>query len=52
MCIVFMSISDNPKQDGYKVIIAVNRDELYCRPTKDLNWWDNQPDIISGEENN
>ena len=48
MCIVFMSISDNPTQDGYKVIIAVNRDEFYNRPTKDLHWWDNEPDIISG----
>jgi len=43
-----MSISDNPKQDGYKVVIAVNRDEFYDRPTKELGWWDNNPNIISG----
>ena len=52
MCIVFMCISDNPKLDGYKVIIAVNRDEFYNRPTKELDWWDDDPNIISGAAKN
>ena len=51
MCIAFMSISENPEQDGYKVIIAVNRDEFYNRPTKELDWWDDNPDVISGARN-
>ena len=48
MCIAFMSISDDPRKDGYKVIIAANRDEFYNRPTKELDWWDDSPDVISG----
>lgn len=48
MCIVFLSLSDNPQRDKYKVIVAANRDEMFSRPTKELNWWDDDPDIISG----
>ncbi|XP_028396387.1 transport and Golgi organization 2 homolog [Dendronephthya gigantea] len=48
MCIVFLSISDNPIQDGYKLIVGVNRDEYINRPTKELHWWKDRPDIISG----
>ena len=50
MCIVFMYISDNPTKDGYKLIIASNREEFYDRPTMELHWWEDRPDIISGEK--
>ena len=51
MCIVFFSISDNPLQDGYKLIVGVNRDEYINRPTKELHWWKDRPDILSGSKN-
>ena len=48
MCIVFLAISSEPKQDGYKVIIASNRDEYFNRPTQEAHFWKGNPDIISG----
>ena len=49
MCIVFLSLSSDPKVDGYKVIIAFNRDEYFSRPTQEAHFWKENPDIISGK---
>ena len=49
MCIAFLSLSSDPKEDGYKVIIAFNRDEYFDRPTQEAHFWKENPDIISGE---
>ncbi|CAH1800872.1 unnamed protein product [Owenia fusiformis] len=48
MCILFVAISDNPKDDGYQVIIANNRDEYFERPTKPAGFWNDDPHCISG----
>ena len=50
MCIAFLAISENPQEDGYKVIIAMNRDEYFDRPTKEAQFYEGDPDIIAGEK--
>jgi uncharacterized protein with NRDE domain len=50
MCIAFLAISENPQEDGYKVIIAMNRDEYFDRPTKEVQFYKGDPDIIAGEK--
>jgi uncharacterized protein with NRDE domain len=50
MCIAFLAISENPEDDGYKVIIAMNRDEYFDRPTKEAQFYKGNPDIIAGEK--
>lgn len=49
MCIVFLSISNNPQREKYKLILAMNRDEGFDRPTKELSWWAQSTNIISGK---
>jgi uncharacterized protein with NRDE domain len=50
MCIAFLAISENPEDDGYKVIIAMNRDEYFDRPTKEAQFYEGNPVIIAGEK--
>ena len=49
MCILFLNFNDNPGADGYKLIIASNRDEYYVRQTAPANFWETNPDVIGGE---
>uniref|UniRef100_T1J2R1 Transport and Golgi organization protein 2 n=1 Tax=Strigamia maritima TaxID=126957 RepID=T1J2R1_STRMM len=48
MCVLFFLLNPNPSENGYKLILANNRDEYYTRPTKIADFWDNEPNIISG----
>lgn len=48
MCIVFMYFCDDPSPDGYRLIVASNRDEVYSRPTAQAKFWEEYPDIIAG----
>lgn len=48
MCILFLYYCDNPSPDGYRLIIASNRDEFYFRPTASAKFWDKNPNIIAG----
>lgn len=48
MCILFAYVDDKPTQNSYKVILAVNRDEIYTRPTKMADFWGTNPDILGG----
>ncbi|KAL5016960.1 hypothetical protein ScPMuIL_006549 [Solemya velum] len=47
MCILFLHLDDSPPPDGYKLILANNRDEGWDRPTKPMAFWDSKPDCIS-----
>ena len=49
MCILFLYFCDNPSPDGYRLIIASNRDEYYFRPTASATFWDSNPNIIAGK---
>uniref|UniRef100_A0A8D8PUX8 Transport and Golgi organization protein 2 n=1 Tax=Cacopsylla melanoneura TaxID=428564 RepID=A0A8D8PUX8_9HEMI len=49
MCITFIYCNDNPPDNGYKLVIASNRDEEYRRETKHLHHWPNR-NIIGGQD--
>ena len=49
MCILFLYFCDNPDPDGYRLIIASNRDEFYSRPTDDAKFWESNPNVIAGK---
>jgi len=48
MCIVFLYFDDDPGGDGYKLIIAANRDEYYKRPSKPAEFWEDNPNVLGG----
>ncbi|XP_006821090.1 transport and Golgi organization protein 2 homolog [Saccoglossus kowalevskii] len=48
MCILFFKLDVNPPTDGYKLILASNRDEYLDKPTKPASWWQDHPHILSG----
>ncbi|XP_068693576.1 transport and Golgi organization protein 2 homolog [Montipora foliosa] len=48
MCIVFLYFCDEPDPNGYRLVIASNRDEVYCRPAAGAKFWDTNPNIIAG----
>lgn len=48
MCIIFLSYNDNPSPDGYKLIIASNRDEFYERPTQVAKFWEKNSNVVAG----
>ena len=51
MCILFLYYCDKPSADGYRLIVASNRDEYYDRPTARATFWEKNPKIIAGKIN-
>ena len=47
MCLIVLSLGQHP---DYPLIVAAKRDEFYARPTRDANWWPDNPDIIGGRD--
>ena len=47
MCITFLYISQDSFKDKYKVILAMNRDEFFKRPTSKSDWTD---DVLAGRD--
>lgn len=62
MCILLLhyhpssSLSDSSSTETtrctcpYVLVVAVNRDEFYDRPTQPLHFWQDQPDIVAGRD--
>ncbi|ODM95733.1 Transport and Golgi organization protein 2 [Orchesella cincta] len=50
MCILFLYVANNPSPDSYKVVLAVNRDEVYKRPTQVASFWGTSPDVLGGRD--
>lgn len=48
MCILFFHIDADPGSNGYKLILASNRDEYYARPTAKAHAWEDTPWIFGG----
>lgn len=47
MCLLVLAF----KQDAEFPLIALgNRDEFHARPTRDAQWWADQPDILGGRD--
>lgn len=48
MCVIFFYVNSNPNKDGYKLILASNRDEFYVRDTKQAGKWLNAEHVYGG----
>lgn len=45
MCLIVFAYQQHPE---YPLIIVANRDEFYNRPTRNMNYWKDRPDILAG----
>lgn len=50
MCILFFITHANPSNDGYKLILAANRDEYYARPALSAAAWLENAFIFGGRD--
>ncbi|XP_033627311.1 transport and Golgi organization protein 2 homolog [Asterias rubens] len=50
MCLTALFINPHPVSGEYKLILVFNRDEFYARPTKEAEFWQRNPNIISGQD--
>ncbi len=47
MCLVVVAWQQS---SDYPLIVAGNRDEFHARPTQDMHWWADEPDILGGRD--
>ena len=47
MCLIVLAHRVHP---SYPVVLAANRDEFYARPTRPLDIWEDDPDILAGRD--
>ncbi len=47
MCLILFSYQNHP---NFPLILLTNRDEMYSRPTQALHWWDKEPSILAGKD--
>ena len=49
MCVTFFYQNEECDPNGYRLVLANNRDERWSRPTKLAQFWGSRQDCISGE---
>lgn len=47
MCLIVFAWKAHPR---YRLILAANRDEFHSRPTREMRWWPDQPDMLAGRD--
>jgi uncharacterized protein with NRDE domain len=47
MCLILFAWNSHP---NYSLVVAANRDEFYARPTKPLNWWEEDGSILGARD--
>ncbi|RTE64990.1 NRDE family protein [Amphritea opalescens] len=47
MCLILFAYNHHP---DYKLILTANRDEFYNRPTRAMQYWPDQPDLLAGKD--
>lgn len=47
MCLILIAINFSK---NYKLVVAANRDEFYDRPTAQLNFWFDEPNLLAGKD--
>ena len=47
MCVIAISFQQHPK---FPLVIAANRDEFFKRPTRSINWWSEDPNLLAGKD--
>lgn len=50
MCILFFTTNAQPLIDGYKLILAANRDEFYARPALAAAPWNECAHVLGGRD--
>ncbi|GFS27974.1 transport and Golgi organization protein 2 [Elysia marginata] len=48
MCVVYFYQNENFESSGYRLVLAMNRDESWRRPTQTVQFWGTRMDCISG----
>jgi uncharacterized protein with NRDE domain len=47
MCLIIFGLNIHPR---YRLILAANRDEFYARPTKTAQFWEENPQVLAGQD--
>lgn len=47
MCLVVLGWQQHP---DFPLIVAGNRDEFHSRPTREIHWWPDKPNIVGGRD--
>jgi len=47
MCLILIAVDQHP---DYPLVIAANRDEYYRRPTLPMHYWEDEPNILAGRD--
>uniref|UniRef100_G3MQ42 Transport and Golgi organization protein 2 n=1 Tax=Amblyomma maculatum TaxID=34609 RepID=G3MQ42_AMBMU len=50
MCLLFVYINPDPEDDGFSLVLVNVRDEFFHRPTKPAHFWEDDPNIIGGRD--
>ncbi|KAK8767178.1 hypothetical protein V5799_006043 [Amblyomma americanum] len=50
MCLLFVYINPDPEDDGFSLVLVNVRDEFFHRPTKPASFWEDDPNIIGGRD--
>ena len=47
MCLITFAWDAHP---DYRLVLAANRDEMHSRPSQDMHWWPDRPDVLAGRD--
>lgn len=47
MCLIAFAWNAHP---DYRLVLAANRDELHARPSQDMHWWPDRPQVLAGRD--
>ena len=47
MCLIAFALTCHPR---YRLVLAANRDESFCRPTASATYWEVAPQILAGRD--
>lgn len=47
MCLIFFAVDQHPR---YRLLVAANRDEFYQRPTRPMDFWAEDANLLAGRD--
>ena len=47
MCLIAFALDTHPR---YRLVLAANRDEYFCRPTAPAAFWEDTPQLLGGRD--